>query len=115
MRKSASSIPTNIAEGCGRNTKLDIARFFDMAIASANELEYQFLLSKDLDYISQDQFLNLSEKVTEVTKKHFNKKRSQLAKARNSWLVARGSWLVAHCSSLTSTPTHPHHQKNHKN
>ncbi len=68
MRKSASSIPTNIAEGCGRNTKLDIARFFDMAIASANELEYQFLLSKDLDYISQDQFLNLSEKVTEVRK-----------------------------------------------
>lgn len=68
MRRSASSIPTNIAEGCGRSSKPDVARFFDIAIASANELEYQFLLSKDLNYISLEQFTQLSEKVIEVRK-----------------------------------------------
>jgi four helix bundle protein len=39
MRRSASSIPTNIAESCGRNTEKDFARFLDKAMGSASELE----------------------------------------------------------------------------
>ncbi|MFZ1799189.1 MAG: four helix bundle protein [Chitinophagaceae bacterium] len=52
MNKSASSIPTNIAEGCVRNTKPDFKRFLTIAAGSASELEYQLILSKDLKLIS---------------------------------------------------------------
>jgi len=50
MRRSAASIPMNIAEGSGRSTDLDYARFVANAIGSASELEYQLLLAADLDY-----------------------------------------------------------------
>ncbi len=51
MRRSASSIPTNIAEGCGRNTDADFARFLDVSMGSASELEYQLILAADLNYL----------------------------------------------------------------
>ena len=51
MRRSASSIPTNIAEGCGRDSEADFARFLQIAIGSTTELEYQILLSRDLKLI----------------------------------------------------------------
>lgn len=44
------SVPTNIAEGAGRSTRPDYARFLDMAASSLNELEYQMLLAHDLQY-----------------------------------------------------------------
>ena len=43
MRRSVSSIPTNIAEGFGRRGDKDRARFLDIAVGSANEFEYQFI------------------------------------------------------------------------
>jgi four helix bundle protein len=66
MRRSASSIPTNIAEGCGRNTQPQFARFLNISFDSASELEYQIILSKDLGFISDEIFRELSEKVTEI-------------------------------------------------
>ncbi|WP_084512430.1 four helix bundle protein [Geothrix fermentans] len=48
MRRSAASIPTNIAEGCGRSSDADFARFLHMALGSASELEYQILLAAGL-------------------------------------------------------------------
>ena len=56
MRRSASSIPTNIAEGCGRNTDPDFARFLDNSMGSASELEYQLILSRDLAYLSSEEY-----------------------------------------------------------
>ena len=50
MRRAASSIPANIAEGCGKFTQLDLARYLNIALGSANESEYFILLSKDLSY-----------------------------------------------------------------
>lgn len=44
MKRSLSSIPTNIAEGCGRNSDKDFCRFLYIAFDSANELEYQTFL-----------------------------------------------------------------------
>lgn len=52
MRRAAVSIPSNIAEGYGRGTDRDFARFLHMASGSNCELEYQFILAGDLGYIS---------------------------------------------------------------
>lgn len=51
IKRSSSSIPMNIAEGCGRNSDKDFCRFLYIAFGSANELEYQIILSVDLKYI----------------------------------------------------------------
>jgi four helix bundle protein len=66
MRRSSSSIPTNIAEGCGRNTERDFARFLDNAMGSASELEYQLILAYDLQYITQDTYEKTNAELTEI-------------------------------------------------
>jgi four helix bundle protein len=68
MRRSSSSIPTNIAEGCGRDSIPELNRFFTIAKGSASELEYQLLLAKDLKYINLENYDSLNEKVNEVRK-----------------------------------------------
>jgi len=66
MRRSSASIPTNIAEGCGRRTDAELARFLVIAMGSASELEYQLILSCDLEYIGQLDYDRLTNDVTEV-------------------------------------------------
>jgi four helix bundle protein len=66
MRRSAYSIPTNIAEGCGRGSDADFARFLQMAMGSACELEYQLLLASDLRYVAQEIALLITQEVTET-------------------------------------------------
>ncbi|MBC7418043.1 MAG: four helix bundle protein [Pedobacter sp.] len=68
MRRSSSSIPTNIAEGCGRNSSAELKRFLTISTGSCSELEYQLLLSKDLLYISDDDYLELSNGIIEIRK-----------------------------------------------
>jgi four helix bundle protein len=68
MRRSSSSVPTNIAEGCGRNSNPDFARFLTIAMGSSAELEYQLILSRDLDYISLADFDILFDDLTEIRK-----------------------------------------------
>lgn len=66
LRRAASSIPANIAEGCGKNTQADLANFLNISLGSANETEYFLILSKDLDYLSKDEFTILSNSINEV-------------------------------------------------
>ena len=74
MRRSAVSIACNIAEGCGRGSDPDFARFLQMALGSACELEYQALLAKDLGWLQPirsqpDDLLNyesIHDSVTEI-------------------------------------------------
>jgi four helix bundle protein len=49
LRKAAVSVGSNVAEGCGRSTNLDFARFLDDALGSANELEFQLELSVEAE------------------------------------------------------------------
>jgi len=66
MRRACASIPTNIVEGCGRDTGNELARFIDIATGSASEVEYQLLLARDLGYLPEDQHRNLSTELTEI-------------------------------------------------
>lgn len=68
MRRASVSIPSNIAEGCGRGSDAELGRFSQIAMGSASELEYQILLSKDLEYIKEDVYKELSDKIVEVKK-----------------------------------------------
>lgn len=68
MKRSSSSIPTNIAEGAGRFTNKDFARFLSIAYGSCNELEYQIILSVDLRYLDANNGENLKEKIQEIRK-----------------------------------------------
>ncbi|MEX1288402.1 MAG: four helix bundle protein [Acidimicrobiia bacterium] len=51
MRRAAVSIPSNIAEGAGRDSDADFARFVSMAVGSASELLYRIRLASDLGYV----------------------------------------------------------------
>jgi len=66
LRKSATSVPSNIAEGCGRDGEKELARFLSIAAGSASELEYQLLLAHDLAYLPRDPHAELTEQVGEV-------------------------------------------------
>lgn len=66
LRKSATSIPSNIAEGCGRAGDKELARFFSIAAGSASELEYQLLLARDLGYLLPDAHAHLTAQIAEV-------------------------------------------------
>lgn len=69
IRRASSSIGINIVEGCGRGSDEDFKRFLRNASGSAFEVEYILLLSKDLNYISEEQSLELSPKVEELKMK----------------------------------------------
>lgn len=66
MRRCAASVPSNLAEGCGRTSDNDFARFVEMAASSALELEYQLLLSHDLQFIDQPRYRELQAATVEV-------------------------------------------------
>lgn len=66
LRRCAASIPSNIAEGCGRSGDRELARFLQIAAGSASELEYQLLLCLELGYIEKHSHDVLEKHVQEV-------------------------------------------------
>jgi len=65
VRRSSASIPANISEGCGRQGDAEFARFLQIAMGSACELEYHLLLARDLTFMDKLRFENLTEEVRE--------------------------------------------------
>ena len=68
IRRAASSIPTNIAEGSGHGSNADFSRFLQIAFGSAKETEYLLILSKDLRYCPDETFAILNNNIKEVQK-----------------------------------------------
>ena len=79
VRRAALSIPINIAEGSGRNTRKDFANFIQVAIGSASEVECELLLSKELNYIDKENFSRLNEDIIEIRKMLISFRKSLLA------------------------------------
>lgn len=66
VRRSAASMPANIAEGCGKNSQLELAHYLNIALGSANETEYHLLLAKDLNYFLVADHNLLAEQINEI-------------------------------------------------
>jgi four helix bundle protein len=66
IRKSAGSVPMNIAEGCGQGSDASFARHVQIAMGSACELEYQLIFSRDRKYITAEVHAALEADLVEV-------------------------------------------------
>jgi four helix bundle protein len=65
-KRAASSVPANLAEGCGRNSDAELARSARLSLGSASELSYWLILAHDLDYIARAERDGFQESVSEV-------------------------------------------------
>ncbi len=66
MRRAAVSIPSNIAEGCGKSSEAELARYMQISMGSTSELEYQLLLARDLAYLNPEQYENMNLRLLEI-------------------------------------------------
>ena len=68
IRRSAVSIPSNIAEGCGRASDKELIQFLYIALGSASELETQIIISSELNFLEREKADVLNESVNEIIK-----------------------------------------------
>ncbi len=80
IQRSAVSIPSNIAEGCGRNSSKELFQFLSIAQGSSYELETQLILAADLNYMPNASFETINNQIQEVQKMLFSFKRTIKAK-----------------------------------
>jgi four helix bundle protein len=69
IRRSASSIGANLAEGCGAGTDSAFARYVQHSSASASELDYHLLLARDLGYLSETDYAPASEELSSIRRR----------------------------------------------
>ncbi len=68
LRRASVSVPANIAEACGRRSNREMAKFLQIGMGSASEMEYGLLLARDLGYLEGTAYVSLQASVTEVEK-----------------------------------------------
>ena len=66
--RAAASVPSNLAEGCAKRSRRELARFAEMAYASAKEVESHLILARDVDILSPQQFTDLASKTDHVAR-----------------------------------------------
>ena len=66
LRRAAASVPANIAEGCGRDSDAELARFLTIAMGSASEVEYHLLLASNLGFIKKPDYQKLDIDIIEI-------------------------------------------------
>jgi four helix bundle protein len=72
INRASLSVPTNIVEGCGRETQKELIRFLYISSGSAHELEYLILVSSELKFISTKDSKTLLKKIDEIKKMLFS-------------------------------------------
>ncbi len=65
-RRASSSIGANLAEGCGRRSDREMARFVQIAMGSGAELSYHLLLARDLGFVRNEEYAQLNARVERV-------------------------------------------------
>lgn len=68
IRRAAASVPTNIAEGCGKDSDAELKRYFLIAMGSASELEYLLILAHDLNYLKGEAYREMQSQLVEIRK-----------------------------------------------
>lgn len=68
MRRASISIPSNIAEGAARNSQKEFIQFLYIALGSQQELDTQLLISRNLNFITEDSYNQITDKVQTVGK-----------------------------------------------
>ena len=68
IRRCAASVAANIAEGCGKRGNGEFYRFLNIALGSASELEYHFLLARDLSFVTEESYKHLDHRVVEINR-----------------------------------------------
>lgn len=68
IRRASLSIPTNIAEGCGYNSKLQLKRFLTISMGSCSEVDYLLEVCKELNYLSEKESKKLQKEIAEIRK-----------------------------------------------
>ena len=66
IRRASASIASNIAEGCGRWGDGEFHRFLQMAMGSVSEVDYQWLLARDLGFVNARKYSEAHERIVEV-------------------------------------------------
>jgi len=87
MRRASVSIPSNIAEGHGRNSEKELIRFLYISLGSASELETQLLLSYKLGFLNEDSFNHLNDNNNEVIKMLTSLIRSKSVKQSENQII----------------------------
>lgn len=80
LRRASMSISATIAEGAGRSSRKDFARFISMAIASASEVEHHLTQSNDLGVLDRVIAMQLIDRVVEIRRMLFGLRRALLTK-----------------------------------
>jgi four helix bundle protein len=68
LRRASASIPANIAEGCGRRSDAELARFMTIALSSATELDYHLILARDLEFLQPPHYNHLAAETQGVSR-----------------------------------------------
>jgi len=66
IRRCIVSVPSNIAEGCGRKSNKDFSNFLGIALGSSFEFETQIIISKNIGYLTEEQFLSLESEIQHI-------------------------------------------------
>jgi four helix bundle protein len=116
LSRAIASIPANIAEGCGKRSDIEFARYVDIALGSAKESENHFIFARDMGWLDPTTFALLDARLTEVRRMLFSlgkvmRQRAEGATRREGgepgagrlerWAV-RGEWHTTHPSCLTA-------------
>lgn len=82
IRRAAVSVPSNIVEGCARESQIEYFRFLEIAYASLKEMDYQLSLAKRLEYLTIEKFSDCNCKIEEAKKVLFSLMKSMRPKLK---------------------------------